>query len=363
MIQFFALLSVCSFTYQEQLIVRGVVMSQVRLFARAVALPCVYSLVMIGCGGDPPIGDSAAPALEQDQGAEGADDMRMETMERLDMGAPGGAPDMRRVDLGGQVEPADMSSFEPDMRSEPDMRPADPSGPRSAGCGLAAEPGFTCFDEMFEGNMRQWCVNIPDGYDPDRAYDVVIGLHGCGGNNRAVHNHRAPMEEAGADEFLFIYPQARGSCWDYSADPTAGSDISWIMHMMDETRAMACVNTDRTFVHGMSSGGSMSPYVIDAGVAIAFASASAGGRARAPTPAWYYAGTTDGYFGQISSSISSQRQLNGCSDETVAIPDSPCVQYQGCTAPVTYCEDGRGHVWPKEDWAQGGILDFFRAVR
>lgn len=235
---------------------------------------------------------------------------------------------------------------------------------KSAGCGETQTAGFHCFDIMFEGSARNWCINIPESYDPDHAYELVIGLHGCGGNNNAVHSHRAPMEADGENEFIFVYPQAKSSCWDYISTPSPGNDMSFMAHMVSEAQASTCLDLDRTFVHGMSSGGSMAPRVVQAGLAIAFASASAGGTTFQPTAAWYYAGTTDGYYSTITSGINAQIAANGCDvNDTTPIPNTPCVRYGGCgDAPIVHCEDDRGHVWPSEDWAQGGILDLFRAV-
>lgn len=225
----------------------------------------------------------------------------------------------------------------------------------SAGCGSALEPGFSCFDVEFEGATRQWCLNVPESYDPEHVYELVIGLHGCGGNNAAVHGHRAPMEADGEQEFLFVYPQAAGSCWELS-------DVAFVDHMISSAQDTACLEPGRTFVHGMSSGGGMAGTVADAGLAIGFASVAGGGGADTPTPAYFYSGTTDGYYLTLVAAFEYQLSINGCSKTNIPIDGTPCVRYEDCQAPVTYCEDDRGHVWPMEDWAQGGILDVFRAV-
>ena len=105
----------------------------------------------------------------------------------------------------------------------------------------------------------------------------------------------------------------------------------------------------------------MASSVAASGLVKAFASVSAGGSG-AKIPAWYYAGTTDSYYSTIMSGVNSRISGNGCSMTTTAIPNFPCVKYQGCEQAVTFCEDGRGHVWPAEAWAQEGMIDFFRAV-
>lgn len=269
-----------------------------------------------------------------------------------------------RADGAPRPSPVDSGPAGSDAGSVSPGEDAGPPGPvsRSAGCGVSQTPGFTCFDVDFEGATRNWCLNIPESYDSSHPYELVIGLHGCGGNNRNVHNHRAPMEADGEAEFLFVYPQARGDCWDYESSVRTGNDASFIAHMVESAQGMTCLDTERTFVHGMSSGGGMAGSVVSAGIAVAFGCAASNGRTHRAA-AWYYAGRADGYYDLIHSAYLGQVSTNGCSMETDPIPDTPCVSHRGCpTSPVVYCEDERGHVWPSEPWAQGGILDVFRAV-
>ena len=120
----------------------------------------------------------------------------------------------------------------------------------SGGCGASVAAGFNCFDVSFGGNTRNWCMNIPEGYDSNRAYSIMLGLHGCGGRNTNVHSHRANMEAYGKDDFLFAYPQAvntETACW-------SGADIAFVEYVIDTVTSDYCVNEGRVFVHGMSSG-------------------------------------------------------------------------------------------------------------
>jgi polyhydroxybutyrate depolymerase len=259
----------------------------------------------------------------------------------------------------------DESESQPDPNMDPNMDPddgtkTDPELPPigvepSVGCGADYTLGFTCFDVPFGPNTRKWCMNVPESYDKTRAYGIIIGLHGCGGQATNVHSHRANMEAYGAQDFLFAYPQAVNSCW-------VSGDIPFVEHVVETITEDYCVNEGRVFVHGMSSGGSMSSWVAASGLVLAFASVSAGGSAYMQLPAWYYAGRSDSYYSIIESTATSQRNYNGCSMTSTPIPDSPCVEYQGCEQPVTYCEDDQGHVWPADEWAQEGMIDFFRAV-
>lgn len=260
-------------------------------------------------------------------------------------------------DTQGQPEETTQEPFSPpDAQSEPD-KPTTPDAPPtkgSVGCGKTSKAGFTCYNVTFEGAKRSWCMNIPANYDKQKPYSLVLGLHGCGGNNKSVHNHRAPMEKNGINDFLFAYPQAKSSCW-------SDKDIPFVKHVIGLAQKNHCLLPNRTFVHGMSSGGGMSTKVARAGLVKAFASVSGGGGATA-MPAWYYAGKTDTYYKTIYQGVQYQHRVNGCKNTSKPIPNTPCVRYDGCKHAMVYCEDNRGHVWPKEAWCQGGILDFFRTV-
>ncbi|MFT5357848.1 MAG: hypothetical protein ACI9KE_005085 [Polyangiales bacterium] len=247
-------------------------------------------------------------------------------------------------------------SARPDARLPNDAGPSTDASPTS-GCGAPAESGFGCTEVEFEGATRTWCMNIPEGYDPTRTYHLMLGLHGCGGNASNVHRHRANMEAHGAGDFLFAYPQATASCWDYGR----GNDTRFIQHVIDAIEQTYCVRTGDVFVHGMSSGGSMSSVLAGGGMVRAFASVSAGGGG-GPVPAWYYGGRTDSYYSTIVSGKDTRVRGNGCSTTSTPIEGTPCVRYDDCEHAVVYCEDDRGHVWPAEEWAQEGMIEFFRAV-
>jgi hypothetical protein len=91
----------------------------------------------------------------------------------------------------------------------------------SAGCGTAQEAGFPCFTTNFEGVDREYCVDIREGYDPAAPQAIVLGLHGCGGSPNGAHGATATQVEAGAGRYLFVYPKAAASCWDYTARATS----------------------------------------------------------------------------------------------------------------------------------------------
>jgi poly(3-hydroxybutyrate) depolymerase len=49
------------------------------------------------------------------------------------------------------------------------------------------------------GSSRTTAVRLPTGYDPNRAYPVIVLLHGCGGGTNNV-----PMENAAGSNAILV---------------------------------------------------------------------------------------------------------------------------------------------------------------
>ena len=165
-------------------------------------------------------------------------------------------------------------------------------GPGSAGCGTAHEPGFTCFDETFEGNARSFCVEVPQSFDPSVQRRIVLGLHGCGGSPQGARSNTAPQVTAGESDLLFVYPKALASCWDYNM---TAIDVSYVQHVLDRIAGEYCIDESRTFADGMSSGAMMSSRLLCDGIVDGAAAISLNYSCGTPHPVWLYGGTADEY--------------------------------------------------------------------
>ncbi len=124
-------------------------------------------------------------------------------------------------------------------------------GPGSAGCGTSHEPGFTCFDETFEGNARSFCVEVPQSFDPSVQRRIVLGLHGCGGSPQGARSNTAPQVTAGESDLLFVYPKALASCWDYNM---TAIDVSYVQHVLDRIAGEYCIDESRSTRFGSTAG-------------------------------------------------------------------------------------------------------------
>jgi hypothetical protein len=228
----------------------------------------------------------------------------------------------------------------------------------SDGCGMAQEAGFPCFDVTFGGAERQYCVDVRDGYDPSVPQAIVLGLHGCGGSPQGAHNNTDPQVVAGAGRYLFVYPKALESCWD-----TVGSvDVPFIEHVLDEVASSYCVQPDRVFADGMSSGGMMTSRLLCDGIALGGAAISLNHSCSLPRTVWLYGGTNDEYYDSyILPGRDGWIAVNGCASTTQPLPSGPCVEYDGCTHRTIWCSDTQGHVWPSDPYT-AQIIDLFDSV-
>lgn len=313
----------------------------------------VISLILCGCSTaveTAPSGTDATPAAPDTHrdGAAGG------IGAASDGDAGSGTNDEPASDGGSTV--ADGGADPPDGGAHPPDG-GDVAG--SKGCGVAHSDGFVCANETFNGQARSYCVDVRPGYAPSKPHAVVLGLHGCGGSPTGAHGATMPQVVAGANDFLFVYPKALGSCWAYSAGTV---DTDYVRHVLDVVEQTYCIQPGRVFADGMSSGGMMVSRLASDGAIRAGAAISLnyyGGRA---TPMWLYGGTADSYFSSyIEPGRAAWVQANGCTSATTPLPQGPCVEYQGCAKRTIWCTDGGGHSWPSAPWTSQ-IIDFFRSV-
>jgi poly(3-hydroxybutyrate) depolymerase len=202
---------------------------------------------------------------------------------------------------------------------------------------------------VMSGNAnRPYSVWLPTGYDPMRAYPVIVLLHGCGNGTNNV-----PMErQTGADAIVIRGTgSASGTCWESGAN---SADVTFFDAMVADTKQRFCTDTGRFFVVGYSSGswlanqlGCIRANVLRAGATVA--GGNPGTRNCMGKFAHMFVHDRGDTSNQISGSISARDRLldvNSCGTETAPQDPSPCVRYQGCDPgyPVVWCETmGQNH--------------------
>jgi polyhydroxybutyrate depolymerase len=203
---------------------------------------------------------------------------------------------------------------------------------------------------MVNGANRPYAVYLPTGYDPTRAYPVIVLLHGCGNGTNNL-----PMEdETGSDAILIRGTgSAASTCWTTGADSV---DVAFFDAMVTDVKARFCTDIGRFFAVGYSSGSWLADQLACIRVPTLRAVATVAGgnpgvRNCGGPIAQIFVHDEDDPSNDISGSESARDRLlmeNGCDEsiEPVAEEPSPCVRYQGCDPgyPVKWCATtGEGH--------------------
>ena len=240
----------------------------------------------------------------------------------------------------------------------------------SAGCGMAATQALNQWVAgtlTVSGTSRTTAVRLPTGYDPTRAYPVIVLLHGCGGGTNNV-----PMENATGSNAILVRGtgSASGTCWTTTA---SGADVAFVDAMVADVKARFCTDEGRFFTVGYSSGSWLVNQLtcIRAG-ALRGAATVTGGEAASGTcggpVARMFVHDKDDTDNVISGSERARdRQLtqNGCdkSMAPVATDPSPCVRYPGCPAayPVVWCATSGQKHNRQDNWVPAAFWNFFKA--
>ena len=128
--------------------------------------------------------------------------------------------------------------------------------------------------EHENGARGGFSVYVPEYYQPDRAWPLVMALHGGSGNGRAfLWNWLAAARTAGA---ILVAPTAIGETWALMGDDPDGPNLTRILGLIGERWRL---DRDRLLLTGLSDGGtftyvsgleSASPFTHLAPVAAAF---------------------------------------------------------------------------------------------
>ncbi len=107
-------------------------------------------------------------------------------------------------------------------------------------------------------------VHVPAGMVKERAYPLVVVLHGCW-EDATIHSTNSQWSQL-ADRFHFyvLYPEnvAQGNeCFDWNSDASQkgqeGTDSAAVMAMIEAVKGRYMVDADRIYVTGMSAGAAL----------------------------------------------------------------------------------------------------------
>lgn len=236
------------------------------------------------------------------------------------------------------------------------------------------EPGTTSHTLTVAGAEREFLVHVPPA--PTAAMALVVDFHGAGSdmNQQSIYSGFDPV----ADEHGFVVASPNGidaavRQWRFLG---TDDDITFAKAVVADLVANACVDDERVFAAGISSGAAMSTRLACSAsdtfhgfglVAADFYNEALCGAAEA-RPMVIFHGTDDVIVpyaggpvnaGPASSGLSVQpaeesaaawATHHGCAGDPIETEVSEHVvqiSWDGCDAPVEfYRVDGGGHTWP-----------------
>lgn len=253
----------------------------------------------------------------------------------------------------------------------------------SAGCGLAATAGVTT-ETIRVGTLdRTYVLSIPEGYDPNRAYPLLLAWHGRTGSGTNFRNRDGGggVEEAADGGGIFVYPDglpvtsdATDTGWQ---DTDFGSrDYLLFDALVEEMSETLCVDPDRIFSYGHSFGAYMTQGLAcrRPGVMRGIAGVAGGPPYRSGMPCpmggetavWMHNAVMDETVDFEERGIPARDYwvgANHCDSTTTPLDTADfCVAYDGCDAPLHWCAPptGFGHSFPSYSW--DAIWAFFTAL-
>lgn len=158
-----------------------------------------------------------------------------------------------------------------DWEARADGAPSSCAGPAEEIPRMAAEDCPVLTDGTNQGFAsggleRSFEVVLPAGYDPERAWPLILLFHGYGGKGSNMLDSEV-VAEASALGAILIAPDAaeRGgeNAWDVFNDAETNSDLAFVDDLV--TCASASWNVDPDHVHagGMSAGGLFTGLIIE----------------------------------------------------------------------------------------------------
>jgi len=243
---------------------------------------------------------------------------------------------------------------------------------RSAGCGKTRT--LTNGRKTIQSNgTREYILRVPDDYDNEKPYRLIIAYHwrdgnatqvAEGGNGGSTEDPYYGLWDLAENSTIFVAPEGLNAGWAN----TGGQDVAFTDAILAQLEGDLCIDTTRIFATGFSYGAGMS-YALACARAdvfrgvVLYAGAQLSGCDGGTTPIAYMHvhGVRDSVL-----NISLGRQLrdhfvsvNGCTPQSPPEPAENsgthiCTSYQGCSEghPLRWCAHGGDHNPTEKDSGQ-----------
>jgi poly(3-hydroxybutyrate) depolymerase len=299
------------------------------------------------------------------------------------------ADDKLTIELSASIDNATISAIE--VYSNAGGQFVEPPEPEpgeaipSAGCGTSRSIQNGRININVGGSNRSYILRVPDNYDNNNPYRLVIAYHWLSGNANqvAMGGNGGSTEEPyyglwplANNSTIFVAPEGIDAGWAN----TGGRDLQFTDAILDQIQSGFCIDESRIFATGFSYGAGMSNAVACAradvfrGVAL-YAGAQLSGCEGGTAPIAYFGahGISDSVL-NISQGRSIRDRIarnNGCSATNAPEPARGsgthiCTSFQGCQDgyPVRWCAFDGDHNPTQKDsgqsrsWVPGEAWEF-----
>jgi phospholipase/carboxylesterase len=144
--------------------------------------------------------------------------------------------------LKARLPPVSEFFVDPSLRADAGLA-ARLAAPANANTGIfhnANEPG----------SRGGFSLYVPEYYTPDRAWPLVMALHGGSGNGRGFL--WSWLRDARSRGAILVAPTATGNTWALMGEDT---DTANLMRILESVRARWNIDAERMLLTGMSDGG------------------------------------------------------------------------------------------------------------
>jgi poly(3-hydroxybutyrate) depolymerase len=241
----------------------------------------------------------------------------------------------------------------------------------SPGCGRTRTLQNGTITITFNGAARKYILRVPDAYDNNHAYRLVLAYAWSGASaSQVVSANYFTFATLDSKNTIFAAPDAAGGAGSWS-----NTDVAFTDAILAQLEGDLCIDKSRLFATGFSFGGGMAMALActraDVFRAVAFfsgADLTNSCPATLTKPIAYYASQASEDAGgmPITSPITGERkqaqfaEVNGCMPEpastTFPAAGQPhtCTNYKGCSAghPTEYCVFNGPHGWEPKDPGQ-----------
>lgn len=125
----------------------------------------------------------------------------------------------------------------------------------TGGCGRPAGLATGTHTLTSGGVSRTFRLDVPAGYDPNRPYRLVVGLHWWHGTAADVVNQNFyGLKPLSGGSTVFVAPQGIDNAWPN----TNGQDVTFVDNVLRTVESALCIDTTQRFATGFSYGGGMS---------------------------------------------------------------------------------------------------------